>query len=430
VIVPSIDLEGGNAVQLVGGATRALDAGDPRPFAERFGRVGEIAVVDRDAALGRGSNRSTILDLVTRARCRVGGGIRSAGDAIAWLDAGASRVVLGTAARPEVLRLLPPERVVIALDALHGEVVVDGWRTRTGHGVEERMRDLAGLAGEFLVTFVEREGRLLGIDLDACAGLARAARTAGAALTVAGGVTTAAEIRELDRLGIDAQVGMALYSGHLDLADAFAAPLISDRADGCWPTVVSDERGMALGLAWSSPASLRLALERGIGAYQSRSRGLWIKGASSGATQALLAVAADCDRDALRFIVRQEEPGFCHRATRTCWGEDRGLGALARRVADRAARAPAGSYSARLLGDPGLLAAKLGEEAAELAAAVLPDEVTHEAADVFYLATVALARAGVPLADVEAELDRRALRLTRRTGDAKAMPGGAGESGR
>ncbi len=423
MIVPSIDLEGGHAVQLVGGEVRALDAGDPRPLATRFGRVGEVAVVDLDAALGRGSNRETILDLVARARCRVGGGIRTVADAIAWLDAGASRVVLGTAARPDVLAALPRERVVVALDARDGEVVVDGWRTRTGRGVAERMRELAGFAGEFLVTFVEREGRLAGIDLAGCAELAAAARAAGAALTVAGGVTTPADVAALDRLGVDAQVGMALYTGRLDLADAFAAPLVSDRADGLWPTVVCDERGSALGLAWSSAESLRAALERGVGVYRSRTRGLWAKGESSGATQELLAVATDCDRDALRFTVRQAGAGFCHRATRTCWGEEQGLAALARRVIERASAAPPGSYTARLLADPVLLAAKLREEAGELAAAVSPVDVAAEAADVFYLAAVALARAGVPLTDVDAELERRALRVTRRPGDAKTAAG-------
>jgi phosphoribosyl-ATP pyrophosphohydrolase len=419
MIVPSIDLEGGNAVQLVGGAVRALDAGDPRPLARRFGRVGEIAIVDLDAARGEGTNRDTITDLVRRARCRVGGGIRSAEDAIAWFDAGAHRVVLGTAAQPEILRHLPRERVIVALDALHGEVVVDGWRTRTGTRIAERMAALAGLADEFLVTFVEREGRMGGIDVAACATLGEIARAAGARLTIAGGVTTPQEIAALDRLGIDAQVGMALYTGRLDFAEAFAAPLASDRADGLWPTVVADERGVALGLAWSSPASLRLALELGAGVYHSRTRGTWIKGATSGATQELLTVAADCDRDALRFTVRQEDPGFCHRATRTCWGEDPGLGFLVRRVAARVRSAPAGSYSARLLGDPALLAAKLHEEAGELARARTRGEVAHEAADVFYLAAVALARAEVRLAEVEEELDRRALRWTRRAGDAK-----------
>ena len=422
MIVPSIDLEAGSAVQLIGGEIRALDAGDPRPLAERFGRVGEIAVVDLDAARGSGTNRATIRDLLPRARCRVGGGIRSAEDAIAWFDAGAQRVVLGTAARPDVLCRLPRERVIVALDALHGEVVVDGWRTRTATRVAERMAALAGLAGEYLVTFVEREGRMAGIDLAACATLAQVARDAGARLTIAGGVTTPAEIAALDRLGIDAQVGMALYTGRLDLADAFAAPLTSDRVDGYWPTVVADERGVALGLAWSSLASLRLALAQGAGIYHSRTRGTWAKGETSGATQALLGVAVDCDRDALRFTVRQEDPGFCHRATRTCWGDDAGLGMLARRVEARARAAPVGSYSARLLGDPDLLEAKLREEAGELAVAGTFADIRHEAADVLYLVAVALARAGVQLADVETELDRRALRWTRRAGDAKPAP--------
>lgn len=422
MIVPSIDLESGQAVQLVGGATRALEAGDPRPLADHFGRVGEVAVVDLDAALGRGDNSDVIRDLLGRARCRVGGGIRSAEAAIAWLDQGAERVVLGTAARPDVLRKLPPERVVIALDALHGEVVVEGWQTRTGQRVEERMGALAGLAGEYLVTFVEREGRLGGIDLEACGALARAARQAGARLTIAGGVTSSEDVAALDRLGVDAQVGMALYTGRLDLAEAFAAPLASDRPDALWPTVVTDERGVALGLAWSNLASLGRALETGRGVYHSRTRGLWTKGATSGAVQALLAVALDCDRDALRFTVRQEDPGFCHQSTRTCWGAEGGLAGLARRLAARARSAPVASYTARLLRERDLLSAKLREEADELAEATTASEVAHEAADVLYFVSVALARTGVPLADVEAELDRRARRSTRRPGEAKPAP--------
>ncbi len=201
MIVPSIDLQGGHAVQLIGGEQPALDAGDPRPLARRFGRVGEIAVVDLDAALGRGSNAAVIEDLVALAPCRVGGGIRDVASAIAWLDRGAVSVVLGTAARPEVLEKLPRERVIAALDARDGEVVVEGWQKRTGTRVLERIAALRDLAGGFLVTFVEREGRLQGTDL-AFAKEIRAAAGA-AAVTIAGGITTAEEVRELDRLGCD-----------------------------------------------------------------------------------------------------------------------------------------------------------------------------------------------------------------------------------
>jgi phosphoribosyl-ATP pyrophosphohydrolase len=412
MIVPSIDLEAGHAVQLIGGAEKALDAGDPRPLARHYGRVGEVAVVDLDAALGKGSNAEVIGDLLDLAPCRVGGGIRDVAGAIAWLDRGAQKVVLGTAARLEVLKELPRERVIAALDTRHGEVVVEGWQKRTGQGVLERIAALRELAGGFLVTFVEREGRLQGTDL----GFAKQIRAAAgdAAVTIAGGITTAEEVAELDRLGCDAQVGMALYTDRLPLAEAFAAPLKSDRPDGLWSTVVVDERGTALGLCHSDLDSLRAALDRGEGVYHSRTRGLWVKGATSGAVQELLWVAADCDRDCLRFTVRQQPPGFCHLATRTCWGSDRGLGALARLLAERKAAAPAGSYTARLLADPALLGAKLREEAAELAGAEARDHVIHEAADVLYFTLTTLARHGVDLAEVEAALDRRALKVTRR----------------
>ena len=414
MIIPSIDLAGGHAVQLVGGRDLALDAGDPRPFADRFGVVGEIAVVDLDAALGRGENRDIIEELCKRARCRVGGGIRSAAAAIAWLERGATRVVLGTAATPEVLAQLPRERVIVALDAVDGEVVVDGWRTRTGESIEARLQRLRELAGGFLVTCVEREGRLAGVDLPRATSLRQAA--ADAELTFAGGVATAAEVGQLDALGIDAQVGMALYKEQLDLGDAVAATLHSDRPDGLWPTVVVDTRGIALGLAWSDRESLSQAIRSRRGIYRSRRRGLWVKGETSGAHQDLLRVDVDCDRDALRFVVRQHGAGFCHRDTHGCWGPAAGLNALEHTVATRVADAPPGSYTRTLFDDPALLAAKLGEEASELAEAQGTAEVRWEAADVAYFTTVAMARSGVSWAEVEAELDRRALLPLRRHG--------------
>jgi phosphoribosyl-ATP pyrophosphohydrolase len=144
-----------------------------------------------------------------------------------------------------------------------------------------------------------------------------------------------------------------------------------------------------------------------------------VKGETSGATQDLLRVELDCDRDTLRFTVRQHGAGFCHQATVTCWGDKSGLDGLARRLEARSRQAPPGSYTRRLLDDPGLLRAKLIEEAGELAEASTPKDVAAEGADVLYLTLVTLARRGVPLADVEAELDRRALRVTRRPGDAK-----------
>lgn len=418
MIVPSIDLMDGQTVQLVGGKTKVLEAGDPRPIAEKFRLAGEIAVIDLDAALSRGSNAALIKGLLPHARCRVGGGIRSVQAAMDWLDAGAVSVILGTMAKPEILRELPRERVIAALDAVDGQVVVEGWTQGTGATITDRMRELREHVSGFLVTFVEREGRLGGTNLDAVAALVEAA--GGARVTIAGGVTTPEDVAAIDRLGADAQVGMALYTGRMDLGDAIAAPLVSDRPDGLFPTVVCDEHGTALGLAYSNAESLREAVRLQRGVYHSRKRGLWIKGESSGATQQLLAIDLDCDRDALRFTVRQTPPGFCHKDTWTCWGGDRGITDLSRKLAERLAEAPAGSYTRRLLEDPALLRSKLVEEANELAEATEPDHVAAEVADVMYFALVAMVRAGVPLSQVEAHLDARALKVRRRPGNAKS----------
>ena len=207
---------------------------------------------------------------------------------------------------------------------------------------------------------------------------------------------------------------MALYTGRLDLADAIMAPLVSDRPDGLWPSVVVDERGTALGLVYSSRESIREAVRRRMGVYQSRSRGLWVKGETSGAIQELIRIDLDCDRDSPRFVVRQAGAGFCHLDTQTCWGEDTGLGRLERTLRARREAAPAGSYTARLFQDPALLAAKLREEAAELGEASTRENVVWEAADMLYFTLARLAAEGIDLAEVEAHLDRRALKVTRR----------------
>ena len=415
MIVPSIDLMGGRAVQLVGGKGRPVESEDPFEMAERFAVVGEIAVIDLDAALGSGSNADIVHQLVQRYRCRFGGGVRTVSEALQWLDAGAEKVILGTAATPEILTELPRDRVIAALDGVEGEVVVRGWTEHTGATVLDRLAELKELVGGFLVTFVESEGRLGGIDLEACRKVIDAA--GGTRVTAAGGVTTTDEIAALDGLGADAQVGMAIYTGRLGLGEAFAAPLVSDRPDGLWPTVVCDEHGAALGLVYSSAESLAAAIEDRRGIYWSRSRAeLWRKGETSGATQQLLGVDADCDRDALRFTVRQTGRGFCHLDTRSCWGPDRGLGALERRLRDRVANPVANSYTDRLVRHPELLAGKLAEEAAELAEASAPDDIAWEAADVLYFTLTTLAARGVPLEAATRELDRRARSVRRRDG--------------
>ncbi len=413
MIVPSIDLMQGRAVQLRRGRDFVLDGGDPMARLEEFAVAGEVAVVDLDAALGNGSNASLIRAMVRRAPCRVGGGIRDLDAARGWLDAGAARIMIGTAASPEFCGALPRERVIAAVDAERGHVVVEGWRTATGAPVLDRIRDLAPLVGGFLFTQVEHEGAMSGFDFPAVADAVRAAGQAR--LTAAGGITTATEIAELDRIGADAQVGMALYTGRLSLGEAVAAPLAKPLDGDVWPTVVCDEWGHTLGLVWSTRESLARAIAERRGVYWSRSRrNLWEKGATSGNTQELVRVELDCDRDALRFTVRQRGAGFCHLDRRSCWPSGFDLDELTRTIAERAARPEPGSGTAKLLADPALLAAKLREEAEELARADARGDVVHEAADLLYLTLVAVVRGGGTLAEVVAELSRRRGAVTRR----------------
>jgi phosphoribosyl-ATP pyrophosphohydrolase len=422
MIVPSIDVINGRAVQLRRGSEFVLDGGDPLARLEEFAVAGEVAVVDLDAALGRGSNADLIREMVRRAPCRVGGGIRDRDAARAWLDAGAAKIVIGTAASPELCGTLPRERVIAAVDADRGQVVVDGWRRETGVPVLERIRALAPSVGGFLFTQVEREGAMDGFDFQAVVAAVDAA--GDARVTAAGGITTTIEIAELDRIGADAQVGMALYTGRLTLGAAVAAPLaqpVENGGRGVWPTVVCDEWGRALGLVWSTPESLARAVEERRGVYWSRSRqALWVKGETSGNTQQLLRVDLDCDRDALRFSVRQHGAGFCHLERPACWPTEFALDDLERTVAERAAHPDPDSRTNKLLRDPALLAAKLSEEAAELAKAEARAEVVHETADLWYMALVALVRGGGSLAEVRAELARRHAGLTRRPMVAKA----------
>ena len=419
MIIPSIDIMNGQAVQLIGGETHALDAGDPLAVAERFSRVGPIAVIDLDAALGQGDNTEIIETLCRRYRCRVGGGIRSVARARAWLDAGAEQIIIGTRATPEFLAELPRERCIAALDARDDEVVVEGWQTRTGARIESRMAALNPYVAGYLVTFVECEGRMSGTRLDRVPELVTAA--AGRRLTIAGGVTTAEDVAALDRAGADAQVGMALYTGTLGLAEAAMAPMVSDRPDGLWPTVVVDEYDRALGLCYSNLESVAASVESGRGTYWSRRRGLWTKGASSGNTQVLLRIDVDCDRDTLRFTVRQTGAGFCHLDTQSCWGPLAGLPRLAETLAARRQSAPEGSYTKRLFDDPDLLGAKLLEEAQELIEANSTEDAVWETADLVYFSLVAMTARGGQLQDVIETLDRRALGVSRRRGDAKPV---------
>lgn len=406
MIIPSIDLMGGRAVQLRRGAEKILEAPeDPRDLARRFAFYGEVAVVDLDAALGRGSNRALVQELCRLAPCRVGGGVRTEEDIVGLIKAGATRVIIGTAATPELLRRVPRDWIMVALDARAGRTVDSGWRRDTSETPIERARRLHDLCSGFLFTQVEVEGTLEGVPLEPVRAL-RAATPLP--LTIAGGIGGVEDIRAIEALGCDAQIGMALYTGRIDLDRAAVDVLDWSRAP--LPTVVRDRDGCLLMLGFSSRESLAAALLERRGVYWSRSRRtLWRKGETSGHTQRLVAVRHDCDADALLFTVEQAGPA-CHTGRAGCFGGEApgfGVDRLRRIIAGRRAAGGAGSYTAALLADPGRARAKVIEEAAEACEARGRRDQVWEFADLLYHTLVLMEAEGIALGEVESELRGR-----------------------
>ncbi|MGE0158375.1 MAG: bifunctional phosphoribosyl-AMP cyclohydrolase/phosphoribosyl-ATP diphosphatase HisIE [Gemmatimonadales bacterium] len=189
------------------------------------------------------------------------------------------------------------------------------------------------------------------------------------------------------------------------------------REDGLLPVVVQDHAtGDVLMLAFTNRLALEKTLETGQVHFWSRRRNeLWKKGETSGNTLALVSLHADCDSDSVLARVIPAGP-TCHTGERTCFGEGAGaslgaLGRLDRTLGARAEERPEGSYTVRLLDDQNLRLKKLGEETAELVAALAVGnggKAVEEAADLVYHVLVALRACGLDVAPLLEELDRRA----------------------
>jgi len=219
VIIPCIDLMGGKVVQLVQGRDKALEGDAPLEMLRKFAAFPEIQVIDLDAAMGKGENSALVEMLAARAKCRVGGGVRTAERARRLVELGAHRVIVGTAAfspaLEEIAAAVGADRVIVALDSKNGKIVVRGWRESTEFTAEEVVGRLEPLCGGFLCTYVDKEGMMQGTDL---AWFRRLRAATKHEITAAGGITTIEEIRELAGLDIHAALGMAIYTGRLDLA--------------------------------------------------------------------------------------------------------------------------------------------------------------------------------------------------------------------
>jgi len=320
--IPSIDLMKGKIVQLQQGKEKKLQIEEPPlEFAKKFSAFKEVQVIDLDAAMGKGNNIELVKKLCKVVSARVGGGIRSIEKAKEVLGAGAEKVIVGTAATPEFLGKLAKEvgkeKIIVALDSWKGEVVAEGWKKKTGAGLKEKVKELEEFCGEFLFTFVEREGLLKGIDLEK-AGKLRALTEKE--ISVAGGITTLNELKCLEAKGLKGVLGMALYTGKIPLQELLLWEIDFEKGNGLVPAIVQDaENNEVLMLAYMDKEALGKTLREGKACYWSRSRQKhWVKGETSGNFQLVKEILTDCDNDVVLLKVKQKGVA-CHTGKRSCF---------------------------------------------------------------------------------------------------------------
>ena len=231
MLIPSIDLMGGKIVQLVQGERKALEFTDFEQWIARFSRFPLVQLIDLDAAIGTGSNRGLVREFARRLPCQVGGGIRSIQTVQEMLATGARRVILGSClirdGRPDTMfaeqaaQTVGADHLVFAIDSKGGKVAIRGWREQTTLTAIEMMQALDPWCSAFLYTNIDTEGLMQGFPLEAVQQLRNATTKQ---LIAAGGICTTGQIEELDALGIDAVVGMAIYTGKIDLASPRLSP--------------------------------------------------------------------------------------------------------------------------------------------------------------------------------------------------------------
>ncbi len=224
MLIPCIDLQGGQAVQLVHGRRRELAVADVFGLLDKFKKYPWLHVIDLDAAMSKPGNDELVRQLCSKAteqfrmKVRVGGGIRSVSRAVDILDSGAAQIIIGSAAFHagkvdtrflcELRKKIAPRQVVIALDTENGHIVTHGWRRRLKLRAEDVMAQLEPFCAAFLCTDVDREGTMTGANVH---WLRRLRGATPLPIIAAGGISTRREIEALEKIGMDVAVGMALY---------------------------------------------------------------------------------------------------------------------------------------------------------------------------------------------------------------------------
>lgn len=225
MLIPSIDLKNGRVVQLVQGEKLALEDHDLDGWIARFSGCATVQLIDLDAALGLGSNDALVRKVAAALPVRVGGGVRTVARAQELLAAGAQAVIVGSslfeasgaidlAFARALAEAIGIERIIAAVDCKAGHVAIHGWKTVLPTTAVAAVGALEPYCAEFLYTHVDKEGLMQGTDMAAIAAVRAATMRR---VTAAGGITTRQEIDQLHALGVDAVVGMAIYTGRLEL---------------------------------------------------------------------------------------------------------------------------------------------------------------------------------------------------------------------
>jgi phosphoribosylformimino-5-aminoimidazole carboxamide ribotide isomerase len=219
MLIPSIDLMGGKIVQLVQGEKKALEFDDFEYWIERFSVYPLVQLIDLDAAMGRGSNRDLVAMICKRLPCQTGGGIHDVARASELLAAGAKRVIFGSAllkdgtintALAGAAETLGAEHLTFAIDSRKGKVAIQGWKESTAVDPKDMVRILDPYCTAFLYTHIDTEGTMTGFPIEIARELAALTKKK---MIVAGGIRSRAEVDQLDAIGVDAVVGMAIYTG-------------------------------------------------------------------------------------------------------------------------------------------------------------------------------------------------------------------------
>lgn len=428
MVISSIDLKDGHVVQLKNGKDLVLQRDDSDALIDEFNKYGEVAIIDLDAALrntdekGNTKNTELLKSLLRRGNVRVGGGIRDVKKARQLISLGAEKVIIGSAAwnadrkdgepilntafLDELVKAIGRQRIIISVDAINGKIAVKGWTETANISLIEGAREAEKYASELLFTCVEKEGCMQGTDM----GMVKELRNAVKCRVVAaGGVNSLEQVVELERMGCDVQLGMALYTGVVSLKDSFIECLDWKKTDGMIPVIAQSEAGEVLMMGYANKEAFERTFKDGKLTFFSRTRkALWTKGETSGHFLQVVKLRADCDRDTVLATVIPHG-GACHTGSWTCFTSEpdakSNMERLYATIADRFANPKPGSYTATL--NDKRVREKVMEEAEELTEAEGKDEVVWEAADLLYFVSVLMYKEGVNWQDVYNELDKR-----------------------